>query len=569
MAAFSEENLRSNLSALAVRAPSLVARLCEPVESDHVEMIAAASGSPTAALRHPGRVFLHSASDPVEEARSASRSFNGGCRRGILCLGLGLGYYLDAILKESDPCRPVLAYERDPWLLRLAFRCFDFSRDILAGRVRFLLGTDLVRLSQEDLRDCFVWSHPVLGAVYEEERHFVEAGASGRGQRALIGAGGLFVSDLADALRREGYSVLTWDPRRVSENESRHQMKTLDPHLVVTVNLCRGLPEICESLGIPLVVWEVDPSIERPLPGNRELGRSFIYTYKKSNVSLYRAAGFRHVEYLPLAANPRRRYPMELDEQETGRYGAEVSFVGSSMVSQAEALTHLYRKLTEQSSRDEGAGAASPLDYGQIFSMALERQAGECDRYVIEEMFAGRDAEGVPRSCVPDSQGRLVDLACCIGEVAASRRRMQVLSRLDGFQVDLWGDEGWKGHLPENISYRGPAGHFRELTLIYNASRVNLDINRIYQKDIATMRVFDVIACRGFVLADYSDALPDLFDVGTEVVAYRTLDELPRLVEYFLLHPSERESVAAAGYRRLLKEHTIRKRLQHMLNHLP
>jgi len=83
------------------------------------------------------------------------------------------------------------------------------------------------------------------------------------------------------------------------------------------------------------------------------------------------------------------------------------------------------------------------------------------------------------------------------------------------------------------------------------------------------MRVFDVVACRGFVLADHSDALRGSFHLGTEIVSYRTLDELPRLVEYFLLRPDQREAVAAAGYERLLKEHTIRKRLQHMLNHLP
>jgi len=176
-------------------------------------------------------------------------------------------------------------------------------------------------------------------------------------------------------------------------------------------------------------------------------------------VSLYRAAGFRHVEYLPLAANPRRRHPMELDEQETARYGVEVSFVGSSMVGQAEALTQLYRKLTEESSQNEGGGAASPLDYGQIFSMALERQAGECDRYVIEEMFGGREAEGVPRNCVPDARGNgLLDRASWHRGGCGMRRRMQVLSRLEGFQVDLWGDEGWKGHLPETSPTADPPG---------------------------------------------------------------------------------------------------------------
>ncbi len=562
-------HLRSNLAALAARSPDLFERLCEPVESDHVDLKSAASGSPTAVLKQSRPVFLHSAEDPLREAREAVRSLPEECRRGILCLGLGLGYYLNAFLRDADLSRPILAYERDPWLLRLTLTCFDFSRDILAGRVRFLLGTDLGLLPGQELEDRFCWHHPVLGSLYEEERRFVESGRVRPARKALVGAGGLFVSDLADALRQEGYAVLAWDPQRVSEKETLRQIRTLDPHLVVTVNLCRGLPEICESLGIPLIVWEIDPSIERPLPGKSDLTRSFVYTYRKSNVSLHRAAGFRRVEYLPLAANPRRRRPMPLDERETARYGAQVSFVGSSMAGQAEILARLYRDLTGQIAQSDGSTGSSASNYDQLFSRALDRQARECDRYVVEEMFAEREAGSVPRDCVLDSRGRRVDLTRCIGEVAASRRRVQVLSRLQGFQVKLWGDEGWKGLLPESVTYCGPAGHYRELTRIYNATSVNLDINRIYQKDIVTMRVFDVVACRGFVLADHSDALADLFHPGTEIVSYRTLDELPRLVEYFLLRPDQREAVAAAGYERLLKEHTIRKRLQQMLSRLP
>ncbi len=49
---------------------------------------------------------------------------------------------------------------------------------------------------------------------------------------------------------------------------------------------------------------------------------------------------------------------------------------------------------------------------------------------------------------------------------------------LEPFKVKLWGDDGWVPEIPERILYCGPAGHFRELTLIYNASRINLDINR-------------------------------------------------------------------------------------------
>lgn len=40
------------------------------------------------------------------------------------------------------------------------------------------------------------------------------------------------------------------------------------------------------------------------------------------------------------------------------------------------------------------------------------------------------------------------------------------------------------------------------------------------------MQIFDIMACGGFVLADYSRELDEIFEIGREVETYRTIDEL-------------------------------------------
>jgi len=92
-----------------------------------------------------------------------------------------------------------------------------------------------------------------------------------------------------------------------------------------------------------------------------------------------------------------------------------------------------------------------------------------------------------------------------------------------------------------------------------------LDISRIYQMDMVNMRVFDIMACSGLVFAEYSEDLEGLFELGKEVIAYRTLDELIEKTKYFLEHPNEAEEIAFNGMTAVRARHTIRQRLEHML----
>jgi hypothetical protein len=569
---FCESHLNNNLTALALRSPHLCQWIRDLPDEEAFQVQSAGSGHPNVLLWEKGGIFLHSPVDPATEAEEEVRRLQCGRHQPILCLGLGLGYYVEALLKQSNPCQPVFAYERNPWLLHLTLMRSDFKRDILAGRLKFLSPTDILRSRPEDRRSCFLWPHPVLGPVYEWEKVlFTPQAATGSAhRRALVISGGLFALDVSEALQEKGLEVLSWHPSCSDQQHIIEEVIGLNPHLIVSINYRHGLSEISSTLGIPLMVWEVDPTIERLPTRPTSNPYTYIYTYRKSNVARFREVGFEHVEYLPLAANPGRRYPMDLSHEEMAKYEADVSFAGSSMAGQAEVLRQLYAQLTQ--GKGFPSHPNSPIrDYAGLWELALEKQGQNPDRYVVEEVFS----EHLPQGSwvTGDGEQRLVDLAGCTAEITASHRRAQALSTIsrlgNGSTVRVWGDDGWRHILPETIHYSGPVGHFHELSAVYNASRINLDINRIYQRDIATMRIFDVLACQGFLLADYSDDLGELFDLNSEVIAYRSLGEIPSLVRHFLSHPRECEQIALAGYERVLKEHTIRLRVESMLNNLP
>ena len=79
------------------------------------------------------------------------------------------------------------------------------------------------------------------------------------------------------------------------------------------------------------------------------------------------------------------------------------------------------------------------------------------------------------------------------------------------------------------------------------------------------MRVFDVLACGGFVLAEYAEDLEDLFRIDEEIVVYRTQEELLQKVQWYQAHPDQREAIARAGRKRVLRDHNMERRVEYML----
>ena len=92
-----------------------------------------------------------------------------------------------------------------------------------------------------------------------------------------------------------------------------------------------------------------------------------------------------------------------------------------------------------------------------------------------------------------------------------------------------------------------------------------MDVNRIYQPEAIPMRVINVMACGGFLIAEHSDSIEELFEVGKEVETYRTIDELESKVAHFLAHPGEAREIAQRGLAAVRERHTMRIRAAKLL----
>lgn len=446
------------------------------------------------------------------------------------------------------------AWDRDPFMLKLAMSRYDFSSDVASGRLRWSLCEGLRDLVESPFDEVVL--HPLLHQVYRHEHRMLKLDAEA--PTVLVCAGGLFVDDVSEFFEKAGMGVFTWEISRMSPEGLQAVADRVKPEFVFAINYTTGLAEACSALGVPLLVWEIDPSTDglQPVGGSTE--HVHIHTYRASNVERFEAAGFRNVSYTPLAANTIKRCPPE----EPVAPGPEVCFVGASMVEQAQHFKGLFLRYWVE----HLGGNSSAQQHGEsVLEAILAAQRARPRQHIVPELMLRH----IP-DFVAATEGNIGhDPVALLSEMAAAERRLNVVARLGSEGIHVWGDPGWRVVEGHGAAYRGFAGHHVELTEIYRAGKIHVDINRLYQLDIVPMRVFDILACGGFLIAEYSPALAECFEVGKEVETWDSVPELIEKVRYYKDHPEEAFIIAQRGLDAIRTRHSIAGRLFGMLRDLP
>lgn len=78
------------------------------------------------------------------------------------------------------------------------------------------------------------------------------------------------------------------------------------------------------------------------------------------------------------------------------------------------------------------------------------------------------------------------------------------------------------------------------------------------------MRLYEATGVGSLLVTDWKSNLGEIFEPGSEVVAYHHADEAIELIKYYLEHADERKQIAGAGQRRTLREHSYSARMQEL-----
>lgn len=195
-------------------------------------------------------------------------------------------------------------------------------------------------------------------------------------------------------------------------------------------------------------------------------------------------------------------------------------------------------------------------------------------RHVATLPFACDPEFHRPPALTPAERALYGSPVAFVGTMIPSRER--ALQAVREFGLKIWGPPGnpWGTWDPTTSPlaphWQGRSAYGEEAVKIYAASDIVLDIHFLFGQALpitnVTARVFEVPASGGFLLTNTCDQLGQLYSVGTEMVSYRSVEELRQLTAYYLAHPEERRGIAERAGRRARGEHTFKRRLEEMLD---
>jgi len=151
-----------------------------------------------------------------------------------------------------------------------------------------------------------------------------------------------------------------------------------------------------------------------------------------------------------------------------------------------------------------------------------------------------------------------------------SDRRVDVLSRLRGLPISIWGP-GWRSFargvpLWMLWHWRGNQVWQKDLVRVYRRSKIVLNVSvwDPVKESGLNMRVIDVPTCGGFLLTDHSDELAEYMSPGKEIETWRCVDELKDKIDFYLRNDSARERIAEAGRIRAAAGPTFQDRIRQL-----
>lgn len=130
--------------------------------------------------------------------------------------------------------------------------------------------------------------------------------------------------------------------------------------------------------------------------------------------------------------------------------------------------------------------------------------------------------------------------------------------------IDVWG-YGAASIAPDSPIRKQHHGEAWGLDMFSILQQSAITLNR--HIDVAgdcanNMRLFEATGCGALLVTDYRYNLNELFEIGKEVVAYRSPEEAAALIKYYQANPEEAAAIARAGQKRTLANHTYTQRME-------
>lgn len=319
-----------------------------------------------------------------------------------------------------------------------------------------------------------------------------------------------------------------------------------DYAMVFSINFAPLVSMVCQERQILYVSWVYDAPIHirNTQPLKNSCNR--IFFFDRVQAEGYRKEGIAAF-HMPLAADVETFHR----KGARGAYRTDVSLVGK--LYQTDYAYYCSPLAQYQRGYLDGVLNAQMKVYGGYF-------LGDV---LNEELLAdmNKTYQKVSEGNVTISKQELEYMMAC--EITGRERYVALALLSSHFAVDLYSTD--KDERLTGVKYCGYADYYGQMPEIFDTSRVNLNISlKIIQSGIP-LRVFDVLACEGFLLTNFQAEMPEYFTLGEDFTVYENLEDLYAKADFYLQHETERERIARHGYETVQKYYTFREQMGKIL----
>ena len=326
---------------------------------------------------------------------------------------------------------------------------------------------------------------------------------------------------------------------------------------VFSINFFPSVSDVCNIWGIPYLCLIVDSPVLELFSTSLANPCNKIFLFDRQLYNDFHHINPDGIFHIPLATNVRDNYATATmaSAADRARFSSDISFIGSLYSEKC-----LYNQITlpeKMRGYVDGLIEAQLLVYGYNF---IE----ECVTPELIEAFCKVRPELInfPDSMKVDTKAVIAQHI--ISVKVAEQERLRYLKALsEHFNVDLY--TGSDTSSMPLIHNRGFAKTNTEMPIIFHQSKINLNLTAKSIRSGLSLRIFDVLGCEGFLITNYQAELPEHFNIGEDLEAYTSLDDLMGKCEYYLLHDKERQEIAHNGFEKVKKYHTYDIRLTQML----
>lgn len=327
---------------------------------------------------------------------------------------------------------------------------------------------------------------------------------------------------------------------------------------VFSINFFPFLSEVCNIFKLPYLCWSVDSPVMELFATSITHPCNRIFLFDRAQYEEIFPLNPGHVFHLPLAANIKQKQKQihSASAAIRSKFTSDISFVGSLYTEKCP-----YDKLTDP-----------PAYLSGYLNGLMEAQLRIYGGFIIEDLLTDEIVEEfkahLPGFFTYPFDSYLTDRKTMaqlyLGNKISAMERLRIMELLSKrFSVDLYTASDTTT-LPL-VHNRGLAKTMEEMPIIFHNSKINLNMTSKSIRSGLPLRIFDILACGGFVLTNFQSELPEFFHPQEDLVYYENLEDLASKADYFLHHETQRREIAANGFETVQKYHTYPIRLTQML----